>query len=113
MIIIYHNNRCRKSREGLEILEKSGKPFKVIKYLETIPTEEELKNVISKLNIKPIELIRTNEAIWKENYKGKDLSDVDIINAMLQHPKLIERPIIINSDKAVIGRPPERILDII
>jgi arsenate reductase len=88
-------------------------PYKVIKYLETIPTEKELKNVISKLNIKPIELIRTNEAIWKEKFKGKDLSEVDIINAMLQHPKLIERPIIINRDKALIGRPPERILDII
>lgn len=113
MITIYHNNRCRKSREGLEILENSGKPFQIIKYLETLPTEKELKDVISKLNIKPIELIRTNEAIWKENYKGKDLSDIDIIKAMVQHPKLIERPIVINNDKAVIGRPPERILEII
>jgi arsenate reductase len=113
MITIYHNNRCRKSREGLEILENSGKPFQIIKYLETLPTEKELKDVISKLNIKPIELIRTNEAIWKDNYKGKDLSDIDIIKAMVQHPKLIERPIVINNDKAVIGRPPERILEII
>lgn len=113
MITIYHNNRCGKSRQGLKILEKSGKPFEVIKYMETIPKENELKDVISKLKIKPIALVRTNETIWKDNYKGQDLSDVDIIKAMVQYPKLIERPIVINNDKAVIGRPPERILDII
>lgn len=113
MIKIYHNNRCRKSREGLEILEHSGKSFEVIKYLETIPTEKELQDIISKLGMKPIELVRKNEAIWKDNYKGKDLSDAQIIKAMVEDPKLIERPIVINNNKAVIGRPPEKILDII
>ena len=113
MIEIYHNNRCRKSREGLSILENSGKEFKVIKYLEDTPTESVLREIIQVLNIEPIKLVRKNEAIWKENYKGKDLSDSEIINAMITHPKLIERPIVINGNKAVIGRPPEIIKTIL
>ena len=113
MIKIYHNNRCSKSRCGSELLEKSGKEFKVVKYLETPPTENELKDIISLLSITPIELVRKNEAIWKENYKGKKLSDAEIISAMATHPKLIERPIVINGNKAVIGRPTENILEII
>ncbi len=113
MITIYHNNRCSKSRNGLGILENSGKPFQVIKYLDNVPTEAELKNIISLLRIKPMELVRKNEAIWKEDYKGKDLSDAEIILAMVKNPKLIERPIVINGNQAVIGRPPEKILEII
>ena len=113
MIKIYHNNRCSKSRCGIEILEKSGKEFEVIKYLENIPSKSELKKIISLLNISPIQLVRKNEKIWKEEFKGKELSDAEVINAMEQNPKLIERPIVINGDKAVIGRPPENILEII
>ena len=113
MIKIYHNNRCSKSRCGLEILEKSGKAFEVVKYLDNIPSAKELKDIIKLLGIKPIQLVRKNEAIWKNNYKNKDLSDSEIIKAMVDNPKLIERPIIINGNKAVIGRPPELILDII
>jgi len=113
MIKIYHNNRCSKSRNGLQIVEQSGKPFEVIKYLEEVPSEKELKEIIALLGIKPIELVRKNEAIWKADYKGKDLSDAEIIKAMIENPKLIERPIVINGNKAVIGRPPEAILDII
>ncbi|TGV01579.1 arsenate reductase (glutaredoxin) [Flavivirga rizhaonensis] len=113
MIKIYHNNRCSKSRCGLEILEKSGKEFEIVKYLENVPNTKELKALIELLGIKPIELVRKNESIWKESFKNKDLSDEDIITAMVENPKLIERPIIINGKKAIIGRPPERILDII
>ena len=113
MIKIYHNNRCSKSRSGLQILEDSGKPYEVVKYLEDVPSEKELKTIIDQLGIQPIDLVRKNEAIWKSNFKGKKLSDGDIIKAMLENPKLIERPIIINGDKAVIGRPPESILNII
>lgn len=109
MIKIYHNNRCSKSRCGLEILENAGKPFEIIKYLEDIPSFKELEKIISLLNIKPIDLVRKGEMIWKENYKGKNLSDAQIIEAMIAHPKLIERPIIVNGNKAVIGRPPESI----
>lgn len=113
MIKIYHNPRCTKSREGLGILEESGKDFEVIKYLEDIPTKKELKEIINLLGIKPEQLVRKNEAIWKDNFKGKSLSDSEILNAMISHPKLIERPIVINKDKAVIGRPPENIQKII
>lgn len=113
MIQIYHNARCGKSRCAFEILEKSGKEFEVIKYLENVPSKEKLKEIISKLKISPIELVRQNESIWKEQFKGKDLSDAAIIEAMVLNPILIERPIIINGNKAIIGRPPEKILDII
>lgn len=113
MIKIYHNNRCSKSRCGLEILEQSGKPFEVVKYLDDTLSVKALKEIISLLNIKPIDLVRKNEAIWKENFKNKPLDDDSIINAMVKFPKLIERPIVINDNKATIGRPPELILDII
>lgn len=113
MIKIYHNPRCSKSRQGLSILEESGEAFETIKYLEENLTSVELQDIIIKLGIKPIDLIRKNEAIWKSEYKGKSLTDNEIIAAMVNHPKLIERPIVINGDKAVIGRPPESILVII
>jgi len=110
---IYHNNRCRKSREGLAILESSNQLFEVVNYLENPPSKVELENIITMLAIQPIELVRKNEPIWKEKFKGKDLSDSAIINAMLENPKLIERPIVINGNTAVIGRPPEKIREII
>ena len=113
MIKIYHNNRCRKSREGLEILEKSGKDFEIIKYLEDVPSKKELKDIIELLDIKPIELVRKNESIWKTDYKGKILTDSEVIDAMIKNPKLIERPIVVNDSKAVIGRPPELIKTIL
>ena len=113
MIKIYHNARCRKSREGLALLEESGKDFEVINYLENIPKKSELLAVIKLLSISPEELIRKNEAVWKENYKGKSLTDEQVVDAMLQHPKLIERPIVINGDKAVIGRPAALITSIL
>ena len=113
MIKIYHNPRCSKSRQGLEILEKSGRKFDVVKYLEEVLTEKELSEIIKLLNISPINLVRKNEKIWKENYKGKEISDKEIIKIMIENPKLIERPIVINNTKAIIGRPPEDILKII
>lgn len=113
MITIYHNPRCSKSRQGLQLLEETGKKFEVVNYLDTVPTEKELANIISFLGINPMELIRKNEAIWKEHYKGKNLSDKDLIKAMVKYPKLIERPIVVNGNKAVIGRPTEKILTII
>ena len=113
MIKIYHNNRCSKSRCGLEILENSGKEFEVVKYLDNIPSEKELKEIIGMLGISPIQLVRRTEKIWKENFKGKELTDAEIVQAMIENPKLIERPIVINGNKAVIGRPTEAILTII
>ncbi|WP_435412759.1 arsenate reductase (glutaredoxin) [Psychroserpens mesophilus] len=113
MITIFHNPRCTKSREGLQILEKSGKDFEVVKYLEESISEAQLKKIIALLGIQPIDLVRKNEAIWKSDFKGKELNDKDVISAMIKNPKLIERPIVINNNKAVIGRPPSLILDII
>ncbi|PTX62751.1 arsenate reductase [Kordia periserrulae] len=109
MLKIYHNPRCRKSREGLAILEASGKDFDIVKYLDNPLSTDELSEIIKLLGIAPEQLVRKNETIWKENYKGKELSDSEIIQAMVEHPKLIERPIVIHNKKAVIGRPPEDI----
>lgn len=109
MIKIYHNPRCSKSRQGLEILTNSKVDFEIVKYLDTPPTEKELREIIQKLNIEPIELIRKGESIWKESFKGKTLSNDEIIKAMYDFPKLIERPIVISGNKAVIGRPPSLI----
>tara|TARA_B110000503_G_scaffold120892_1_gene183965 strand:- start:789 stop:1130 length:342 start_codon:yes stop_codon:yes gene_type:complete len=113
MIKIYHNPRCSKSREGLAVLENSKKEFEIVKYLDAVPSKEELTEIIRLLDISPMLLVRKNEKIWKENFKGKELSDAEIIIAMVQNPKLIERPIIINNKKAIIGRPSESILTII
>lgn len=113
MIKIYHNPRCSKSREGLKILEESGKDFLIVKYLDIPMKKEDIKKVLELLDISAEELIRKNEKVWKENYKGKDLSEEDILEAMQEHPKLIERPIVVNENKAIIGRPPEKIKEII
>ncbi|MDB9720842.1 arsenate reductase (glutaredoxin) [Winogradskyella sp.] len=113
MITIYHNPRCSKSRQGLALLEDSGKPFKVVKYLEDQLTVSELEGIISKLQIKPINLVRKNETIWKSDFKSKTLSEKQMVEAMVLHPKLIERPIVVNKNKAVVGRPTETILEII
>ncbi|MGI9546948.1 MAG: arsenate reductase (glutaredoxin) [Flavobacteriaceae bacterium] len=109
MIEIYHNPRCRKSREGLAILENSGKEFKVVHYLTKVPSKKTLSLILEKLGMRADQLIRKNEAIWKEEYKGKDLSEDELIDAMVKNPKLIERPIVVEGEKAVLGRPPEQI----
>ena len=110
---IYHNNRCSKSREGLEILKKSNQQFEIVNYLDTPPTIKELKEILKMLGITPIQLVRKNESIWKEKYKDKDLDTEAIIKAMVENPKLIERPIIVKNNKAVIGRPPENIKNLL
>ncbi|WP_224482955.1 arsenate reductase (glutaredoxin) [Robertkochia aurantiaca] len=113
MIRIYHNPRCRKSREGLNLVEESGQKYQVIKYLEEVPDEAEIRELLECLELKPIQLIRKNEAVWKEKFKGKDLTDEEIIKAMVDHPKLIERPIVVKNKKAVLGRPPENIKELL
>jgi len=109
MITIYHNPRCRKSRECNIFLSSSGKDIEVINYMETPFSEEKLKEIIELLKIKPIELVRKNEAIWKEHFKGKKMTDKEVLEAMVKHPKLIERPIVVNGQKAVIARPLEAV----
>jgi arsenate reductase (glutaredoxin) len=113
MIQIYHNSRCGKSRECLHFLEKSGQEYEIIKYLEVALTFEELKEIIKKLGIKPLELVRQKEKIWITDFKGKPMTDDEIISAMVDNPILIERPIVINGEKAVIARPLENVATIL
>ena len=107
MIQIYHNPRCGKSRNCLAFIEKSNQDFEIIPYLTETPTFEQLKTLLGQLNLEPIQLIRTKEKIWIENFKGKTLSNDEIINAMIENPILIERPIVVKDGKAIIGRDPE------
>ena len=113
MITIYHNPRCSKSRECNLFLETSGKEVQVINYMKTPFNFNSLNKVIGFLNITPLELVRKNEQIWKDNYKGKELSDDEIITAMVENPKLIQRPIVVNGNKAVIARPLEKMDEIL
>jgi arsenate reductase len=113
MIKIYHNNRCQKSRLGVKFLEKNKLDFEIINYLNDPLSMDEIKFLLKKLKIKPVDLIRKNELIWKTNYKNKKLSDEEIVMAMVDNPKLIERPIIVNGDKAIIGRPTEKISEVV
>lgn len=113
MITIYHNPRCSKSREGLELLELGGQPFTIVKYLDTPLSKEEIKSLLDKLGIPPIELVRKKEGIWKEKYDGRKLTNAVIVNALAKYPQLIERPIVVNGDKAVIARPASRIRELL
>jgi len=110
---IYHNPRCRKSRETLQILNDKGIDPEIVLYLDDLFTEEDLSKILKKLKISPIQLVRKSEAIYKSDYKGKEMSDAAWIKAMVKHPKLIERPIVVHGKKAVLGRPPENVLEII
>jgi len=109
MITLYHNPRCSKSRQCDIFLSELKQDVRVINYMKEPFTEDSLAALLKKLSIKPIELVRKNEKEWKEFYKGKDLTDDEIIQAMVKHPKLIQRPIVVNGDKAIICRPLEEI----
>lgn len=113
MIKIYHNSRCSKSREGLETLKNSGQEYEIREYLKEPLKEEELKGLLKKLGMVPMELIRTNEKIWKEEYKQRDLNEEELIRLMIKHPKLIQRPIIEKKEKAVVGRPAAKISELL
>ena len=108
-MIIYHNPRCRKSRETLKLLQEKGVDPEIRLYLNNSPNKKELREVLKKLGISAESLVRKQESIFKENYKGKEMSEEDFIDAMVKYPKLIERPIVIKGDKAVLGRPPENV----
>lgn len=113
MLVIYHNNRCQKSRLGVKFLEERNLNFKVVEYLKNPISGEELNILIKALGVKPIYIVRTNEKLWKMKFKGKNLSDSDIIKALINYPKLIERPIVYNGEKAIIGRPTEKINEVL
>lgn len=109
----YHNNRCRKSREGLIFLKDRNINPEIIEYMNSKLNEEEIKSILKLLNYKAIDLIRKNESIYKEKIKDNSLSEKELIKWMVREPKLIERPILINDDKATIGRPSENFLEVI
>lgn len=107
---IYHNNRCSKSRNAYKLLQERGVVFDTIEYLKNPLTKQELLDLLAKLGIPAQDLIRKGEAIYKEQYKGKELTEEQWIEAMMAHPKLIERPIVVKGNKAVIGRPIENVI---
>ncbi|MEO9802748.1 MAG: arsenate reductase (glutaredoxin) [Reichenbachiella sp.] len=113
MTKIYHNPRCSKSRQTLALLEEKGEQIEVIEYLKSSPTQSELAELVAMLGIHPLELVRKGEAIFKEQYKGKELSETQWIEAMVTHPILIERPVVVKNGKAAIGRPIEKVIDIL
>lgn len=110
---IYHNPRCAKSRETLELLKSHGKTPEIILYLDQIPSKNELKSILKKLNISAEQLVRKGEKIYKEKFSSKQYSEAEWIEIMVNNPKLIERPIVIENEKAIIGRPPENVLSLI
>jgi arsenate reductase len=109
MITIFHNPRCGKSRECLAFLNQSKEEINVVNYLVNPPPFDELSKIIQLLQIKPIELVRQKESIWVADFKNKAMTDTEIIQTMREHPILIERPIVINGNQAVIARPYDKV----
>ncbi|WP_312373855.1 arsenate reductase (glutaredoxin) [Stutzerimonas nitrititolerans] len=113
-LTLYHNPRCSKSRSALELLEGRGLTPTIVRYLETPPTAAELQDVLNKLGIAPRQLLRTGEDEYRQlDLADPDLSDEQLIEAMVAHPRLIERPILVAGDRATVGRPPEKVLEIL
>ena len=111
---IYHNPRCSKSRQTLQLLQEHGVEPEVVEYLKTPPDKETLKNILSQLQLSPRDLMRHKENEYTENHlDDPSLSDDELIEAMLKHPKLIERPIVVTDKGAAIGRPPEKVLEVV
>ncbi len=109
MLKIYHNPSCKKSRAGLQYLKESGKPFTVVEYMKQPPTGQELEKLLVKLNLKPANILRTQEDYYKQHIKGKKFEDHELVKIMLQNPKLLQRPIVEGAYKAVVGDPVENI----
>jgi len=112
-MIIYHNPRCRKSRETLAIIKNQGVNPDIVEYLNNPLNKDELKEILGKLEMKASEIIRKGEAIFKEKFKGKELNEDEWIQAIIDYPKLMERPIVVEGKKAVLGRPPENVNEIL
>ncbi len=114
MVTIYHNPRCSKSRQTLALIEEKGVTPEIVLYLDTPPNETTLVELLNKLGMKPRDIIRKGEEAYKENgLNDESLSDADLIKAMTTYPKLIERPIVVKGEKAIMGRPPENVLSLL
>lgn len=112
-IAIWHNTRCSKSRDAFNYLTEQGFEFDTFEYLKEDLTEESLTQLLKKLNMKPVDLIRTKEEIFQEKYAGKKMTPKAAIKAMVKYPQLIERPIVVKGDKAVVARPLEKAIEIL
>jgi arsenate reductase len=107
---IYHNPKCSKSRATLDLVQRHGADLEIVEYLHAPPTAKELEALLAKLRMEPEQLVRKGEDVYKKEYAGKTLSRAQWIDAMVRHPILIERPIVVAGERAVIGRPPENVL---
>ncbi len=112
-ITVYHNTRCSKSREACSILQEENIPFETIEYLKTPPTEKEIISLLKMLGMKAEEIVRKGEPLYKEKFAGKKLTEAQWIKTLAKNPILIERPIVVKGNKAVIGRPPEKVLELL
>lgn len=110
---IYHNPRCSKSRGACALAAEQGQTAEIVDYLATPPSKEELRALLTKLHMRPADLVRRGEAVFKEHYAGRDLDDEAWLDALAAHPILIERPIVVRGDRAVVARPPEKLLDLL
>ncbi len=114
MLTIYHNPRCTKSRQTLELLQSKGLEPKIVEYLKNPPTAKELDEILKKLKLEPQDITRTKEEVYgKLGLKNKKLSRAEMIGVLVKNPVLIERPIVVKDGKAAIGRPPENVLEIL
>jgi len=112
MFTIYHNPRCSKSRAGLAYLESKKVEFKVVDYIKNPLSKKELKELLMKMNLKPIEIIRTQEDLYKSDLKGKKFTDDEWIRILIENPKLMQRPIVAKNHKAILAQPPEKIAEL-
>ncbi len=107
---IYHNRRCSKSRAACQLIAERGVVAEIVDYLTAPPNREELRTLLRLLGMRPGELVRRGESVFKQHYAGRSLTDDEWLEALLAHPILIERPIVVRGDRAVLGRPPEKVL---
>ncbi len=113
-VTIYHNPRCSKSRQTLELIRNKGIEPEIVEYLDTPPSANKMKQLLTMLDMEPEQIMRKNEAIYKElDLKDSNLNKIELIKTLVENPKLIERPIVTNGDKAALGRPPQNVLDIL
>lgn len=112
-LVYFHNPRCSKSRAALALLRGRGVEPRIVEYLASPPSKNELAELVRKLGIRPEALVRKGEDIFKSEFRGRDLDDEQWLSAMAQHPILIERPIAVKGERAVLGRPPEKVLELL
>ncbi len=112
-VLIYHNARCSKSRTACQLVAERGVPAEIVNYLDTPPDRETLRALLAKLGLPAADLVRRGEAVFKEHYAGRTLSEDEWLDALVAHPILIERPIVVRGERAVVGRPPEKVLELL